>query len=404
MTTRDRRLQLREYQWNAVVHLSRRVGAGDRRLGLSAPTGSGKTVILHAFMAKTRPLFTGVLVAAPSLATEAAFHKSVRVKYDAGYAEPGHTRVRDFEVATSMFVYPNKEDVAKRDELATFLTPAGHERPFFLTTHMQLTSWGTGVLPPDLSGKVLVLDEAHHAGTDAEAEQLNTEVGNFATAWYDRGGTVVYSTATPYRADELDVFPEGTDPYAWSIAEHAASGHAPTDFCPSTVAVDVEAHSLPEFFGDAGGVGGADVACAAMVGRWVADGKPKAVFILPAGVAGRAEAWGKRLALALAAASPSVRVVNAVDSASPDEQAKVEFLAALAREADVERYADSTVDVFLACKRFDEGTDWPLCSHVYNWGVPSSFGLILQRWGRTFRCKKRYADYPEAHRACAQVA
>src|SRR5690606_25670710 len=45
-------------------------------------------------------------------------------------------------------------------------------------------------------------------------------------------------------------------------------------------------------------------------------------------------------------------------------------------------------------KRFDEGTDWPLCSHVYVVGYPTSIGLTVQRWGRAMRDKRNCEGHP----------
>jgi len=57
--------------------------------------------------------------------------------------------------------------------------------------------------------------------------------------------------------------------------------------------------------------------------------------------------------------------------------------------------------VILACARFNEGTDWPLCSHVYNIGLTSSFVRILQRLGRALRFKGAIDGYPEEHKNTA---
>jgi hypothetical protein len=64
----------------------------------------------------------------------------------------------------------------------------------------------------------------------------------------------------------------------------------------------------------------------------------------------------------------------------------------------------SQVDVIIACARFDEGTDWALCSHVYRVGLPGSLRLILQQWGRAMRLKTGViANYPVEHIDTASI-
>ena len=392
---------LRPYQWKAVIDLARHASQGERSLGLVAPTGAGKTLILHTLLMKTRHLYTGVLVAAPTTATEAGFYQDVQISYDPKYTRG--SSVIKYDMTKNLFTCPREQEGDKRAALGTLMSAAGSTIPFYLTTHQQLALWGAGVLPADCTGKLLVLDEAHHAGTDTESVKLNTGLGEFSRVMRERGGSVLYTTATPFRADGMDVFPEGTKQHIRSIAEHAASGFAPANFQPATVPLMHTVALTPAQFAgddlsdieDSTGTGYQE-----MVDRWVADGKPKAVFVVPTGKGKRASKWARRLIAALHAAWPSVRVVDGVGA---DTVTKERFLCALGREAEVATYAESTVDVFVACKRFDEGTDWPLCSHIYNYGIPSSFGLVLQRWGRTFRDKKRYADYPAEHRETASI-
>jgi hypothetical protein len=260
-----------------------------------------------------------------------------------------------------------------------------------------LCNWGTEFLPDNLTGHLLVLDEAHHAGSSDEAKRIVTRLGEVADTWRERGGKVLYVTATPYRSDGERVLPEGTTPWTWTIADHAASGFAPANFHLRTVSSGVEVSSPAEYAGDAlptqeedGGDG-----YRMMVDRWIEDGRPKSVFIVPAR---DSVGWATRLERALVDAG--ARVCNAVGT---DAAADERFSTALDAERTAGSFAESSTDVFIACKRFDEGTDWPLCSHVYNWGVPASFGLIIQRWGRTFRDKSRYPDYPEAVKQVAQL-
>jgi len=73
----------------------------------------------------------------------------------------------------------------------------------------------------------------------------------------------------------------------------------------------------------------------------------------------------------------------------------------LNHEREVSHVDQSTIDVVVACARFNEGTDWPLCSHVYQVGFPKTVGRTNQRWGRSFRDKTGIKGHP--HPQVAQI-
>jgi hypothetical protein len=393
---------LRDYQWDAVQRLAGLAKDGQRSLSLVTPTGAGKTVILQALIEKLRPSFTGGIVTAPTVAIETGFRDDRAITYSKSRVA-GHTSSFSADVGGDLFFHrDNAEDMKKK--LKEVLAPVRPQNQnFVLTTHMQIALWGTKKLPADLTNKLLVIDEAHHAGSGDGADDAHNKLGAFASEWYKRGGAVVYTSATPFRLDGKDVLPEGTLGFTWTLADHAASGYAPAHLKPETIVVPgCSASSQSDFSGESQIEDADDTACAAMVARWVADGKPKAVFIVPPGKGGQAGDWAANLVTRFQDPSLEggpVRVVNAVGT---DEKTKTAFEDALEIERAAKTFAASTVDVFLACKRFDEGTDWSFCSHVYNWGVPSSFGLILQRWGRSFRLK--CADYPQKHKDTATIS
>lgn len=393
---------LRDYQWDAVQRLAGLAKDGQRSLSLVTPTGAGKTVILQALIEKLRPSFTGGIVTAPTVAIETGFRDDRAITYSKSRVA-GHTSSFSAGVGGDLFFHrDNAEDMKKK--LKEVLAPVRPQNQnFVLTTHMQIALWGTKKLPADLTNKLLVIDEAHHAGSGDGADDAHNKLGAFASEWYKRGGAVVYTSATPFRLDGKDVLPEGTLGFTWTLADHAASGYAPAHLKPETIVVPgCSASSQSDFSGESQIEDADDTACAAMVARWVADGKPKAVFIVPPGKGGQAGDWAANLVTRFQDPSLEggpVRVINAVGT---DEKTKKAFEDALEIERAAKTFAASKVDVFLACKRFDEGTDWSFCSHVYNWGVPSSFGLILQRWGRSFRLK--CSDYPQKHKDTATIS
>ena len=393
---------LRDYQWDAVQRLVGLAADGQRSLSLVTPTGAGKTVILQTLIEKLRPDFTGGVVAAPTVAIETGFRDDRVITYSKSRVA-GHTSSFSATVGGDLFYHrKNAEDMKKK--LKEVLTPVRPQnQSFVLTTHMQLALWKPKGLPADLTKKLLIIDEAHHAGSGEGGEDAYNKLGTFASEWYKRGGTVVYTSATPFRADGKDVLPEGTLGFEWTLARHAASGYAPAHLKPETVVVPgCKATSQADFSGDSQIEEADDIACGAMVDRWLADGKPKAVFIVPPGQGGQAGEWSANLMLRLQDPSLPGGPVRVVNGVGIDMATKDAFEKALGTERAAKTFGASQVDVFLACKRFDEGTDWSFCSHVYNWGVPSSFGLILQRWGRAFRLK--CADYPTKHKDTATIS
>jgi hypothetical protein len=376
---------LRPYQIAAISRLSAYTAEGHRTLGLNMPTGSGKSVVLAALLAQLRAegRFRGAVVGVPSDAIELNFDRDVDIT-----ADPAHVVGRE-----AMWLRLREGD-DKRAELDALLSGAGSAWAA-LTTHEQLRRESkAGTLDRDLAGCVLVLDEAHHAGTTEDGGV--THIGDVAHAWTERGGTVLLATATPFRGDGASVFPDETKAFVWPIAEHSVSGYAPNDFQIETAILTVEATTSRELAGETlpKAEAGGDSA-ERMVAKWVADGRPKAVFIVPAKGSLR---WAARLAAALEAASARV-----VDAVGKGDEVKRRLSDALVHEQGVKRFEDSRVDVILACKRFDEGTDWALCSHVYNYGIPGSFGLTIQRWGRAFRSKAGVEGYPAEHRETAKL-
>jgi superfamily II DNA or RNA helicase len=258
-----------------------------------------------------------------------------------------------------------------------------------LQTHAQLTFWLEKIEAqgPDLTGKLLVIDEAHHCGDGI------TKLNEFMKNWQELGGQVLLITATPFRTDEAEVIPDNFKTFKWSIVDHSQGGYAPKNFNVKTVLTQEKVDTAAEFFGDV--INNQNISFKPMIDVWLAEGKPKAVFIVPS--INSIELSGK---LQKELEKHNARVVNAV---GVDKKTTRKFNEALEKEQKAAFYAESTVDIFIACKRFDEGTDWSMCSHVYSWGVPRSFGLVQQRWGRTFRSKQKYIDYPKSFRESACI-
>lgn len=358
-----------DYQEEAVSDFIEWVRAGERMIGLVSPTGSGKTVMLVEFLRRS-----GVL----GLLSSAVI------------AVPMESIERAFEQQGGPLVYCPRDDKNGLSRYRAHLRADRASPLAFLTTRQQVTRWGLDEFPNDLAGRVLVLDEAHHAATGKDSKKLDTEIGKLRDEWHARGGTVLLMTATPFRSDGQDVLPAGTRTHVRTLAMHAASGHAPNHFQVQTAMLSkVEAHTVAELQGEslsasenAHGESFRD-----LVDLWERDGRPKAVFIVPANGSRR---WADRLIAALSKSTPRERILDAVGMGKDVANT---LATALDGERNVTTFTDSKYDVIVSCKRFDEGTDWPLCSHVYNYGIPSSLGLILQRFGRATRDKSRISGH-----------
>lgn len=388
-------LSLREYQTDAVQTLSDFLLAGERELALVSPTGSGKTVILTAILATCKRQLIGAVVTVPTETIEANYSNEAVFYLTPQDASDLGVSVVDGKL-DARGTYVNVRGLpAERREIEFNAVLAGVDKSrtgwAFVATHSQLVKYSPKKLPADLTDRLLVVDEGHHAAEEA------TQIGEYAAAWRARGGTTLYLTATPYRSDGHTVLSSKVKVFTHSIAKHAASGYAPSDFRVKTAALGVEVDDIEGWNGEtlpenevSEGRG-----YEAILAQWEADGRPKAVFIVPGNRDSRS--WAKRLIAALPAGVLAFDAVGAESSKADDLQELLEH------ERSVRQFSDSLVDVIVACKRFDEGTDWPLCSAVYCVGVPRSFGLVAQRWGRSFRDKSGIAGYPEEHRNVAQI-
>ena len=328
-----------------------------RVLAIVMPTGAGKTFTVASLLAENGDMFRGVLVVAPQLTIAEAWRREVR---DAGLSN-AHVRVITHAAA------------------------------------LNLTAAELGAL----EGRLLVVDEAHHARDFAaqdpeEEEDTGTEdgvwsedstgIGAFANYWHAHGGTVLFVTATPFMNGRSSL-PHGTVCWSRSIAAHAQPDPVTGErYMPGRVRMAVVYLPVEDMDDDAFV---AEVV-SGWVERWRLDGQQKAVFIVPSHLPGGSRRFADALIEALRAASPGVRVQNCVGR---EGSVKRSTLEALARESQLTRYADSGVDVMVSAARFNEGTDWKFASAVYRYGVPGSFTLGMQQAGRAFRQKPD--DHPE---------
>jgi len=389
---RDEQNTLRDYQWDMVADAEAHIMDGEQRVAIVSPTGSGKTLMcgfLISRLLKT-PRFRAVVVASPLSHIQDQFMAlegrwEARPKYMAG----SHSVIEtNLDGLWSRRAVDESGRLVVAAHLAAATVPL---RPALNITHHALAIYGDDVLPQNLSGCLLVLDEAHHIGwdwdTDTETPE-GTKIAAFAEAWVQRGGTVLYVTATPYRSDGLRIYPEGTPVVIRSVTEHASEGFCPNDFQAETLFSGFEATTKGEFEGGALPRHEAEhgIEYTRLVDRWDSVGRPKAVVLVPPR---RSKRWAAKLTEALE--ERGVRVLSVVGQGKKIQR---KLTKALEMENGLSDYNDSQIDVIIACKRFDEATNWKMCSHVLCIGIPQSFRLIAQRWGRTMRNKANIANYP----------
>jgi hypothetical protein len=337
-----------------------------------APTGSGKSLIVRTVLGLA-PGFEHVVIAVPMVHVQSSFMDESAIAWG------------DRMLETCFVALHGGGSVSELEESFVDLWSP-------VTTHAALARVTP---PPDCTGRLLVLDEGHHA-----ASESGNQISKFRDHWLASGGAVLLVTATPFRNDRADVLDESWRRVERTITDHISpddggpygppnlvsrtfvlDGLCPQDKAALTDGLSADIKSQKPF---------ADQ----VVAQWVADGRPKAIVIVPAC---DSEGWTVDMLEALYVAGVSAgRVLDATGSAVADKRRTQTRLDA---ERDVVNYAASCTDVMIGCRRFDEASDWPVCSHVYVVGYPRSVPLTLQRWGRSFRSKTGIAGHP-----CPDVA
>lgn len=409
---------LRDYQYDKFFTQINRYLRHNPSVLLRGPTGCGKTKITQALIGANTgtDLMTHAVVLAPQVQIEDGFYppeEGLQIVFPSS-SEDGVTIMPPVEIRRAQEgvtrggwkkLREDDKSNSRNNALDTYLRDSKPAYDCVLTTHSTFYRWAQNFdCDYDLKGRVMFVDEAHHAGDD-------TEVGRGLQKWLDMNGKIVYITATSFRTDGNGMYDKAV-PVIRTMAEHSIGGiYAPRDFKLDNHKLSMVAQNFKQVKGDECPL---DTGHAAeeLVAKWIADGRPKTVVNVPAI---GSEKWALDLELAFRKARAK-GVFNAVgyDKIFNTKEGKWQerqdvLMELLQEERKVKDYKDkdetkrSQVDVILACKRFNEGTDWPLCSHVYNIGTPSSLQLIIQRWGRATRVKTDIANYPKKHRNVAYM-
>lgn len=407
--------KLRSKQQDGFLRLFRHLMNGSREVVMSGPTGCGKS--LMATYLVERLLRTGQYISAavvvPQTQIQDGFLHSVPVapvqdglpRKARRAAKSIKNERQDFWIQAGVALVAGRMSVLgdilvehKRWGLATgkrmeqfhkHVRASNPSVKVLVTTHQAVSKWfglDPALLPADLKGRILVIDEAHHASSA-------NQIGAFAKAWKDRGGTIIHLTATPFRTEGDILIDPGAPRWTLTLAEHIESGYAPRVVKIRSRPIPMVARTVKELVGDRMGLVSDLTASATAVADMLGEeGKLKAAILVPIIGAGD---WAAALQAVLEARG--FRVFNAVKGGSACSRGLRDALNAERAAAGV-HYDESKYDVFLACARFNEGTDWPFCSHVYNIGLTNSFQRIIQRLGRGMRPKTEIRGYPELHK------
>jgi hypothetical protein len=375
---------LRPYQARLLTDVCR--ASGD--VLVEQPTGSGKTMQIVTLVAmQIGRRFTHALIGAPQEQIEHGFvHRDYQ---QVAWSDHRGVAVPAVEVPEELILASRKSDLGSVRQIRSYLRLPGPVDHALACTHAALNRMSGDMLPDDLSGKALFIDEAHHASADGLSEMVSL--------WRERGGQLFFFTATPYRGDGRPVALEAMRLFRRSLAEHMAEEFAPGHLDSEIVALGSpgDAVSGGVFHGEEP-LPGKDInsAVQAISRKWLDDGKPKAIVRVPPMRGGSAVLVGR---LMEALSRNGARVLNATGTGANDKQ---RFLAALASEK-IRTFAESRYDIIVGIQRVMEGTDWPVCSAVYCVGMPGSLNTVVQLLGRAMRPKGD--GYPSSHRDRARL-
>ena len=392
-TTDDKTLD--EYQ----THQVRQLVADLRHLrfaALQSPTGAGKTLVARAVVHSLwdiQDALTATAVVVPQNQIKDPWCQQMRLT-------PA-SLTNTVSKSNALPVVYSTEGRWHTLTKATKATLSTHlhssNKKVITTTHSTLASLAPDQdLPADCSRRLLLVDEGQHLGE-------KTKIQKVIQTWVDRGGQVLVCSAALIRSKGDVAIPEHVVPVTRTLVEHLREGYAPTKIrFISQVLVDTLAQSMTDLFTDqegSQGFKGSSIEHQAkqVVEWWVEKGRPKFILIVPTGVSLK---WAKAIIDAFKKAGVhEQRILNGVGTKAEDTRRVIQTL--VAEEARLRRGEVSEIDVVIACRRFDEATNWPVASHMGIIGLPSFIGRIIQLLGRLLRLKlggrlrKALPDYIE---------
>lgn len=373
---------LEEFRSNGS-HRPMRSGIRCRPVTLVGRQGCGKTTISVAVAATlvgdrilrfrdgTETPIRGVVFSPPFRTIAASFEA-----YDAIHIPPGSQGGRHIDLS------PWWTGRLKSSELIEWFQGGHQRRPLTAATHKMMRDLLLK-LPADLTGFFLVLDEAHHAPLSQSNDPNLT--GALRDEWLVRGGLVLQTTATPWHTASQALVYEPSDPlHQIPTTLLAELGIGPKHFDVERVALPYEATDLKEMLDPLDvDVARLTEAYSTLVEAWKSRDRPVLLIRPPDNkhVEPLSNAFG----------TEGARVFNATGKLSPEKRAQ------LRSEVEITDFRDRTIDVVIASRQFDEGTDLPTISTVFYLGSPTSLRHVLQVLGRALRDRSHIAGCPKRH-------
>jgi hypothetical protein len=180
--------------------------------------------------------FHSAVIIAPQCQIVAAFtHKEDMIILPHQDVTLGYTSVLEGVTVQSHHWF--QDEIDRRERFVSHVTAKQPARRTLITTHQAVSRWFSEdekLLPVNLAGRLLVVDEAHHASS-------GNGVGTFTQAWLNRGGAVIHMTATPFRSDEDLIINNLAPRWTRTLADHIETG----EFAPSIVRIRSVLRSLP---------------------------------------------------------------------------------------------------------------------------------------------------------------
>ena len=371
-----------DHQSKAYHTLRHDLYRGHNILTLVGVPGCGKSTILGAIAGSLyqEKHIRGVIVIVPQRSLLQNFHTLQLVTVPGSRVAKQHTLdLRGLWEETS------------RQGFRDYWGEEEHEHPFQIMCSQALLK-RVEDLPLDLSDYLLVVDEAHRAALQGPHQ---TETGKLRDLWVERGGIVLQASATPWHTQSGQlVYPLDSSVYQITMGELVAAGLMPENFQVGRVQLPFEAKTLRDFLMKDSEMAIEQVAAAyqTVAEYWVKEGRPVTVMrVLQI-------SHIEPLRRALLREWPDARIVDA--SGHLDDHT-VELLQ---RARECKSWRKREIDVVIAPRRFDEGTDLPMCSDVYVIGAGyHSLRHIIQLSGRAFRSKQNITGYPKRWQNTARL-
>lgn len=395
-------MKLREYQTPQVNKLIRQLQNSNEAALISA-VGTGKTLVGAVVGDELikRGIVKKVIVSAP-------FNTIVKE-----FPEYSGKKILSGSANNSQYLIGKIEQSPNIKTLIDVIT--GNSSEFVSTSHHAMANHRVRTAvnqADDLSDLLLVIDEAHHCFTsdDEDEDKDGTLLGEIAEKIKDRGGKILYVTATPYRTvgaqTNLIFDPLKCNPVIRTIGEQMRDGYAPSLNTEYIHVRDVKLTNAGDggVFGDLANTRISDPQLKTLLPRivkqWRSEKYPKTILLVPAGNADHTAVEVKKyleeisfphdVAKTRGRKHPSV-LISVGDSGQVIEVNGKEMT-----EIECDKASGGRVyDIVIGCRKFDEGTDVSSASHIFMVGLPSSVRLFHQRTGRVLRDKKAITGYAE---------